>query len=110
MALESLDWDIPEDFTHAPKHDLESLFYVILAICTYVNSPGSLRSHTPIEDERSLCVNEWWATYDCHLLVRNKAQHITSMDRYILQRLPPYWKDFHEVLLELRGAIWPGET
>ncbi len=63
MALESLDWDIPEDFTHAPKHDLESLFYVILAICTYVNSPGSLRSHTPIEDERSLCVNEWWATY-----------------------------------------------
>ena len=109
MALESLDWDTPEEFTHAPRHDLESLFYVILAICTYVNAPGSLRSSTPIENERSLCVNEWWSTLDCHLLVRNKAQHITSMDKYILQRLPPYWKDFHQELRDLREAIWPGK-
>ncbi len=38
-----------------------------------------------------------------------RAQHISLMEKYVLRCLPPYWKDFHEVLLDLRGAIWPGK-
>lgn len=109
MALESLKWKFPSEFTHEPRHDLESLFYVILTICTYVNSPGCLRSPIPIGDEQSLCVNEWWATLDGRLLVRNKAQHITSLDEFVLPCLPSYWTDFHQVLRDLREVIWPGK-
>ena len=110
MALESLQWEDTADFTHEPRHDLESLFYVILTICTYVDSPGCLRSAIPVEDERSLCLNEWWATLDGNLLARNKASHMTSLEHCVLQRLPPYWDDFHKYLIELRDAIWPGNS
>ena len=109
MALESLKWRLPSEFTHEPRHDLESLFYVILTLCTYVNSAGCLRSPIALDDELSVCVNEWWATLDGHVLVRNKAQHITSLDDLVLQRLPPYWKDFHPYLRALREVIWPGK-
>ncbi|KJA21716.1 hypothetical protein HYPSUDRAFT_123415, partial [Hypholoma sublateritium FD-334 SS-4] len=101
MALESLQWEDTADFTHEPRHDLESLFYVILTICTYVDSPGCLRSAIPDEDERSLCLNEWWATLDGNLLARNKASHMTSLEHCVLRRLPPYWHDFHKYLIEL---------
>ncbi len=110
MALESLQWEDAADFTHEPRHDLESLFYVILTICTYVDSPGCLRSPIPVEDERSLCLNEWWDTLDGNVLARNKASHMTSLEHCVLQRLPPYWADFHEYLIELCDAIWPGIT
>lgn len=107
MALESLQWEVPTEFTHEPRHDLESLFYVILTICTYVDSPGYLRSPVPVENERSLCLNEWWATLDGNVLARSKASHVSSLEYCVLQRLPPYWEDFHQVLIDLRDAIWP---
>ncbi|KJA17836.1 hypothetical protein HYPSUDRAFT_110366, partial [Hypholoma sublateritium FD-334 SS-4] len=101
MALESLKWVLPSEFTHEPRHDLESLFYVILTLCTYVNYAGCLRSPIALDDELSVCLNEWWATLDGHVLVRNKAQHIALLDDLVLQRLPPYWEDFHPYLRAL---------
>lgn len=35
---------------------------------------------------------------------------MSLFDRYILRRLPPYWNDFHQVLRDLRNAIWPQKT
>ena len=107
MALEALRWTDPSKFVHQPKHDLESLFYVILNICSYVIKPGYLRSPTPIINEPSICVNEWWHTRDHHVLARAKCSQIDDLDDYILSRLPPYWDDFHPVLQDLQKAIWP---
>ncbi|KJA19066.1 hypothetical protein HYPSUDRAFT_141276 [Hypholoma sublateritium FD-334 SS-4] len=107
MALEALRWTDPSKFVHQPKHDLESLFYVILNICSYVMKPGYLRSPTPIINELSICVNEWWHTRDHHVLARTKCSQIDDLDDYILSRLPPYWDDFHPVLQDLQKAIWP---
>lgn len=110
MALEALKWDVPTDFTHQPKHDLESLFYVIITLCTYMNGPGCLRSSAPVDGERSVCLNLLWSTYDHHDLARHKAVLFTSFNDFILERLPPYWKDFHGVLNGLHAVLWPEKT
>ncbi len=82
MALESLSWETPEDFKHEPRHDLESLFYVILTLCTYVEKPGHLRSLKPLPQERSICLNSWWAIGDHHELARSKGIALTSFEKY----------------------------
>lgn len=109
MSLDALQWQ-EISFEHQPRHDLESLFYVILTVCTYVDSPGHLRSSVPVGNEPSLCPNEWWSTRDLNHLVRCKGAQMSLFDRYILRRLPPYWNDFHQVLRDLRNAIWPQKT
>lgn len=109
MALDSLGWMKPSDFAHQPKHDLESLFYVLLTLCTYTTGPGCLRAHIPEADEPSVCLNEWWATHDHHQLARNKGVMLSSLDLFVLSRLPSYWDDFHPVLKGLHKVLWPAE-
>lgn len=108
MAVEALEWTQRSEFSHQPKHDLESLFYVLLAICTYVDGVGRLRSPIPEIHEPSVCLNEWWAIGDYHILARDKLGLLSSFDNFILKRLPSsgYWDDFHQVLKDLRAVIW----
>ncbi len=107
MALDSLKWEKPEDFTHQPQHDLESLFYVILTLCTYVERPGHLRSRTPLPEDKSICMNQWWAIGDYHDLARSKALALSSFESFTLRSVPSYWDDFRPVLQKLHDAIWP---
>jgi hypothetical protein len=109
MALDALRCDVGSDFTHQPKHDLESLFYVLITLCTYTDAPGCLRSSIPGSDELSVCLNEWFATSDHHVLARCKGALLSSFHEYVLRRLPPYWNDFHPVLLALHSVLWPKE-
>ena len=109
MALESLQWEDPKEFEHQPEHDLESLFYVLISICTYVEVPGLLRGPIPLEHERSICANEWWSTNDRHVLARLKASQVSNLDREILNRFSPYWNNFHPVIQGLQKAIWKKE-
>lgn len=109
MALDALKWDVASDFTHQPKHDLESLFYVLITLCTYTNGPGCLRSSIPGVNELSVCLNEWFTTHDHHVLARHKGAQLSSFDEYVLRRLPPYWNDFHQVLTNLHSVLWPKE-
>ena len=110
MALELLKCNPSSQFKHLPKHDLKSFFYVLLTICIYVDSPGYLRSPIPEIHELSVCLNDWWATYDRHAIARQKGIQLFSFDKYVLQRLLPYWNDFHPVLKELHAAFWDSDT
>ena len=107
MALDSLKWETPDEFKHEPRHDLESLFYVILTLCTYVERPGQLRSHQPLPQEKSICLNRWWAIGDYHELARSKAITLSSFKTYVLRSISPYWTDFFPFLEKLHKAIWP---
>lgn len=110
MALDSLKWKQASDFTHKPEHDLESLFYVILHLCTYTAGPALLRSHIPGSQEQSICLNEWSNLFDRHQLVRCKASQLDLFQDFVLERLPSYWDDFHPVLLGLRNILWGKES
>lgn len=109
MALEALNWKDHTKFDHKPQHDLESLFYVLVTVCTYVDAPGYLRSPVPLKTELSIPANEWWSTFDRRLLARVKSGQVNNLDDQILSRLSPYWKDFHPVLEGLKKAIWGTE-
>lgn len=109
MALEALQWEKPEEFEHRPEHDLESLFYVLVTICSYVEAPGCLCGPVALEKEKSICVNEWWSTYDRHVLARLKASQVSNLDKEVLSRFSPYWKDFCPVIQDLQKAIWKKE-
>lgn len=106
MALDSLKWKNPSEFTHQPKHDLESLFYVIITLCTYVEMPSHLRSPIPMADDPTICLNQWWAEGDHRELARVKGIALSSFKNCTLACLPSYWDDFHPVLEELHAAIW----
>lgn len=108
MAFEALASVKRSDFTHQPKHDLESLFYVLLTLCSYTTGPGRLRDHIATVDEPSVCLNEWWnLANNRHELARNKAGLLSCIDINITSRFPPYWNDFRPVVEELRMALWP---
>lgn len=85
MALDALKWKVPSDFKHQPKHGLESLFYMLITLCTYVNRPGWLHSPIPAADDLSVCLNEWWATYNHHILACLKGAQLSFFDEYVLQ-------------------------
>lgn len=108
MAIDALRGKNCENkpFTHKPKHDLKSLFYVILNLCTYTTGPSCLHTYISGTGEHSVCLNEWWTTSDNHCFAHLKASQIDSLDDSILQHLPPYWNDFHSVLKDLHKAIW----
>ncbi|KJA13306.1 hypothetical protein HYPSUDRAFT_113970, partial [Hypholoma sublateritium FD-334 SS-4] len=104
MAVEALNWKDHEKFDHLPQHDLESLFYVLVTVCTYVDAPGYLRNPVPLKTDLSIPANEWWATFDRHTLARVKSSQVGDLDDQILSRLSPYWKDFHPVIRDLQKA------
>ena len=106
MALDSLKWKNPSEFTHQPKHDLESLFYVIITLCTYVEKPGHLRSPIPVANDPTICLDQWWAEGSHRELARIKGIALSSFKNCTLSCLPAYWDDFHPVLEELHAAIW----
>ena len=107
MALDSLKWKLPSEFKHQPKHDLESLFYVIISLCTYVEKPGHLRSPIPLATDPTLCMDEWWAVGNHRDLARTKSIALNNFRSCTLACLPSYWDDFHPVLEKLRAVIWP---
>lgn len=111
MAIEALAAVKRSDFAHEPRHDLESLFYVLLALCSYTTGPCQLRDHIPADDDPSICVNEWWSlVYDRHQLVRNKAGLLSDLNINIMSRFPAYWHDFWPVITELRMVLWPEDV
>lgn len=106
MALDALKWNVATNFKHLLQHDLESLFYMLITLCTYTNGPGCLCSAIPGADELSICLNEWWAIYDHHALACHKAAMLSSFNEFILQCLLSYWDDFHQVLRDLHSVVW----
>ena len=111
MAIESLSQTKKTKFCHQPKHDLESLFYVILTLCTYTTGPGALRSHIPATYETSICMNYWWYFgQDQHELARHKATMVSCLDENVTSRFAPYWDDFIPFINDLRNVLWPSVT
>lgn len=108
MAIESLSSKLPSNFSHDVRHDLESLFYVIIALCTYTTKPGLLRDHIPDAFESSVCLNEWWnQAHSRRQLARIKASMVSAISLNITSRFPAYWNDFHCVIEGLQKALWP---
>lgn len=93
-----------QSFHHELRHDLESLLYVILWVCTHMAAPEVERS-----DTAGLNIRQWC---DMQLNLKElgyrKLGHIVKAQTEILPQLAPYWDDFKPFITELLDAFFAG--
>jgi hypothetical protein len=94
-------------FYHQLQHDLESVLYVILWICTSMEAPGIERR---VADPRFMDVPlRMWFDKDADIqnLGYLKLGHIVDAERAILQNFPPFWNSFKPFVRQLLKAFFP---
>jgi hypothetical protein len=96
-----------DNFRHELRHDLESLLYVILWICTSMDGVGVERRQA---DPRFMDVplRTW---FDKNANIRDlgyrKLAHVVDFERAILDNFPPFWNSFKPFIRELLSAFFP---
>ena len=90
-------------FHHCLRHDLESLYFVIIWICSHMEGPEVER-----KDAAGLYVREW-SNLEASLkhLGHIKLAHMDDMEDTILPEIPSYWEDFKPFIWELKQAFFP---
>jgi hypothetical protein len=94
-------------FRHELRHDLESILYVILWICTSMEGPGiERRVADPLFMDLPLRA---WFNSDADMLNLGyiKLGHIVDAERAILGNFPPFWDSFKPFVRELLKAFFP---
>ena len=107
MSIEALTTE-DENFTHHPRHDLESILYVIFYICTFTKGPGIPRTTTEVTD--SLPLRNWFSHKDPKEIGLRKLAHMSTPELMITRHFTNYWADFAPFALELASVCFPGKT
>jgi hypothetical protein len=105
MAIEALLGFNP-NFIHKPQHDLESMLYVILYICTFVRGPGLLLNESDMST-MSLPIRSWFSNDEIREIGYHKLAHLECYDHSILPNLTPYWHDFAPFVEDLITSCFP---
>jgi hypothetical protein len=108
MALDlMLHEDADKPFHHELRHDLESILYVILWICTSMGGPGIERR---IVDPRfmNLPLHMWFdKDADIRRLGYIKLGQVVDAERAIFRNFPPFWNPLKPFIKELLKAFFP---
>ena len=92
-------------FQHELRHDLESILYVILWICTSMEGPGIERR---VEDPlfMNLPLRKWFdKNADIRDLGYAKLGHIVDAENAIFINFPPFWNPFKPFVRELLAVF-----
>jgi hypothetical protein len=102
MAIEIL-LEKGRNFHHHLRHDLESVLYVIIWICSHMEGP-----EVELEDPAKLTIRKW-SNMELELreLGHLKLAHIDDAERSIIPEFTPYWADFGPFVLQLIRAFFP---
>jgi hypothetical protein len=105
MAIEALLETNPT-FIHKPRHDLESILYIILYICTFIRGPGLplYRFNMPTAFPP---LRTWFSDDRTREIGYRKLAHLQCYDLAILPNFAPYWCDFTPFAKELIVACFP---
>jgi hypothetical protein len=104
MGIECLLGD-KSTFTHKPHHDLESILYVILFICTFTKGPDLMRTEFAATN---IPFHDWSTTKDLRELGHLKIYHMTSVESSIISKFTPYWDDFVPFVRDLIKTCFCG--
>lgn len=104
MAIEAL-LTTNGTFIHKPRHDLESILYIVIFICTYVRGPGlPVYRDSP---EASLPIRTWFCDDNIKAIGSRKLANLQDYDVAILPYFTPYWHDFIPFFKDLIIACFP---
>lgn len=102
MALEIMLKD-GMSFRHDFRHDLESIFYVLLWVCCHMEGPEVERNNPFV-----LPLREWTNNkLKLHDLGLLKLSHLANFEDSILKHFTPYWDDVKPFMKQLKSAFWP---
>lgn len=107
MSIETL---ITEDqnFVHHPRHDLESILYVIFYICTFTKGPGIPRSTTEVTE--NLPLRKWFSHEEPKEIGLRKVAHMGNPELMITNHFTNYWADFIPFAQQLASVCFPEKT
>lgn len=93
---------------HLPAHDLESLFYILLHICTSLVGPHKQMRRPKKKGDRSIPMLGWFnhmSSYD--RLGRDKHGQLAAFEHNILNHFTPYFDPLKPLADNLFRAIFP---
>jgi hypothetical protein len=106
MAVELLLGN--KDLIHRPSHDLESLFYVLVYICTNLEGPNTPRSLSDLITFTSLPMAAWFVPETSFEgLATSKLGIAHTFESRIVGRFSPYFEDIKECVMDLFRAMYP---
>ena len=93
---------------HKPRHDLESVFFVLVYLCTNLSGPGAPRLLEEIQKLKSLPITAWFSpTLSIQQLGIDKLGDMLLFDQRILPYFSPYFQDLQHCALELCKLFFP---
>ena len=107
MSIEALTTD-DEDFCHHPRHDLESILYVIFYICTFTKGPGIPRTTTEVT--ANLPLRKWFSDEEPKDIGLRKLAHMSTPESMIINHFTDYWADFTPFAKQLASICFPVKT
>ena len=107
MAVEAL-LAANRTFVHKPQHDLESILYIILYICTLVRGPGlPLYELDTTHPGMPPPISTWFCSNSVREIGYRKLAHLEDYSAAILPYFTPYWCDFTPFVKDLITACVP---
>ena len=107
MSIEALTTE-DQNFTHHPRHDLESILYVIFYICTFTKGPGIPRETVEVTEELPLC--KWFSHEEPKEIGLRKLAHMSTPETMITNHFTNYWLDFIPFAQQLASLCFPEKT
>jgi hypothetical protein len=112
MAIEVLNHAGNAQIKQKPTHDLESIFYVLLYICTLYKGPDATkRSLQDLDEMSSVPINGWFVMHKRFRdLADKKKGQLSQFETRFLRRFPPYFDDLRTCMSRLWDVLFPSPT
>jgi hypothetical protein len=92
---------------HTPQHDLESLFFVLVYICTNLSGPGTIRTQAELKLHSTIPLSAWFkVSSTLHQIGIHKIGSLHTLDSSILRRFAPYFDELKPCVRQLFKAIY----
>lgn len=103
MAIEVLTNADHSSIIQKPKHDLESIFYVLLCFCIRYNGPRG--SKAVYEEE--LPLDKWYlANQSYDSLAISKTGTLYEFENRVMRFIPPYFNNLKSCLYQLFNCVF----
>lgn len=92
---------------HTPQHDLESLFFVLVYLCTNLSGPGAIRTQDELQLHSTIPLSAWYkVSSTLHQIGIHKIGTMCTFESNILHRFAPYFNELKPCVRLLYKAIY----